>query len=942
MRYVTASVWVILVLCTVPAIAGEADDLAREGTDALALGNYEQAVEMLLAAVEKEKDHAAANTALLRLYLVVGDYEQAAENVAQLCARNAATAEIMALGGDALASKGEYEKALELYRKGVATDEGNVHSHLGTSRILKMTGESKEAEKHFEKGRRAYLDHSEHTAEEMAYAASICTELNRYSEANSILGDAVAKFPESVDVLVLRARIFLEKYDYPYAKELYDTALGKNPKHPETLTGLAWVYDRIDQLGPERFAKARSYARKALRTNRSYDDAYLYLACSELTDGNYARAKSYLEKALETNSRSTPALAVLAAIAKLRSDEDRYKQIRDKAFKLPGMKAEFLHGVASILQTRFRYQEALELSEAALKTDETYWPAYATAGLNLMRLGREKEAKPFLEKSRDNDPFNVWTYNSLQLLMHMSDNFKEKKTADLVIKMHGAEFDILLPYVEQAAERSYEVLSRKYKFKPKSPVVIELFRKHEYFSARTVGLPGIAAAGACFGPLVTMDSPSARRPGTYNWAKTLHHEMAHAITLQRSGNRISRWFGEGISVYEEKMAYPHWGRNMERAFIDGMRRGDVTPISQLEKDFNKPRNAADVLLAYYHSSLIVEFIAEKYGFEKILAILDLYATGKDDEDIFTKALSVTTEKLDTLFIDWAKEHFGKFKVPGRITASDVSRLRDETEFAPDNPAAYARLARAYLAAGKILDAETSAKRAIRLDDSNPETFIALAELDIQQGFGSSAKENYLKSLAADLENDYDVHIVLSRLYLAEDKKEEAIEHLERAIAVFPRDISAVSPYRLLYAIYSQQEEKEKSLEQVRKIVSLTDGELDMRVLLADTLLEEHEYEEASEILRQVMDLSPLIPGTHERLGDALLGDELYDDALTEYKAAIVVGASDQAHAYSGIAECYFHKEDTDQAEKNARKALELDATNQRARQVLELIGKWSE
>ena len=73
-----------------------------------------------------------------------------------------------------------------------------------------------------------------------------------------------------------------------------------------------------------------------------------------------------------------------------------------------------------------------------------------------------------------------------------------------------------------------------------------MFPKHDDFAVRNVGLPGmIGALGACFGRVVTLDSPRARPPGDFNWGATLWHELAHVITLQMSKNRVPRWLTEG-------------------------------------------------------------------------------------------------------------------------------------------------------------------------------------------------------------------------------------------------------------------------------------------------------------------------------------------------------------------------------------------------------------
>ena len=46
-----------------------------------------------------------------------------------------------------------------------------------------------------------------------------------------------------------------------------------------------------------------------------------------------------------------------------------------------------------------------------------------------------------------------------------------------------------------------------------------------------MGMPGLGALGVTFGQVVAMDSPSARKPGDFNWGATLWHEMSHVFIL---------------------------------------------------------------------------------------------------------------------------------------------------------------------------------------------------------------------------------------------------------------------------------------------------------------------------------------------------------------------------------------------------------------------------
>ena len=131
--------------------------------------------------------------------------------------------------------------------------------------------------------------------------------------------------------------------------------------------------------------------------------------------------------------------------------------------------------------------------------------------------------------------------------------------------------------------------AQRYGLTPKGPILIEIFPRHDDFAVRNLGLPGmIGALGACFGRVVTLDSPKARPPGTFNWQATLWHELAHVITLQLSKQRVPRWLTEGISEYEEQRARPAWGRQMQVQFAEAMDRGDGGAARRAEPGVQRP------------------------------------------------------------------------------------------------------------------------------------------------------------------------------------------------------------------------------------------------------------------------------------------------------------------------------------------------------------------
>ena len=166
------------------------------------------------------------------------------------------------------------------------------------------------------------------------------------------------------------------------------------------------------------------------------------------------------------------------------------------------------------------------------------------------------------------------------------------RDGDLVIKLHPDEAGVMREYVPALAKEALAQLSKRWNFTPTGPLLIEVFPRHDDFAVRTLGLPGmIGALGACFGRVVTMDSPKARPPGEFNWGATLWHELAHVITLQLSNQRVPRWLTEGISVWEETRAGRDWGREMEVTFAGAIERKQVMRLRDLNSGFSNPERS---------------------------------------------------------------------------------------------------------------------------------------------------------------------------------------------------------------------------------------------------------------------------------------------------------------------------------------------------------------
>src|SRR4030095_17109525 len=110
---------------------------------------------------------------------------------------------------------------------------------------------------------------------------------------------------------------------------------------------------------------------------------------------------------------------------------------------------------------------------------------------------------------------------------------------------------------------------------------IEVCRRFEDFSGRSVGFSCFPALGVCFGPVVTSVSPLSELRGTFSWARTSFHEFTHVIHLGLSNNRCPRWGTEGLATWEEVNRDASWSRNMRRELIDARASDELIGVRDL-------------------------------------------------------------------------------------------------------------------------------------------------------------------------------------------------------------------------------------------------------------------------------------------------------------------------------------------------------------------------
>jgi len=701
-------------------------------------------------------------------------------------------------------------------------------------------------------------------AADLARAARALRALGRFQEANAAYRDAAAAAPRDPAINTAWGELFLEKYNRPEALKSFQAALQLDPKWAPALLGAARTL--ADDNPPQAIATAK----RVLEINPSDIGAHLFLAGQAIDAGHRDEARQSLQKALAVNPSSLDAHALVAALAYVEDKQPEFEAEIAKALAIAPTFGEAYRVAGELAAHNYRFDEAVVLARRALALDPQNPRTLANLGVHLLRTGDEPGARIALDASFKIDPYDVVTFNLLGL-MDTLDTFVTARDGDLVLRMHKSEAPVLQDYVLALSHKALTTLAARYEFTPRGPILIEIFPKHDDFAVRNVGLPGmIGALGACFGRVVTMDSPKARPPGEFQWEATLWHELAHVVTLQMSNQRVPRWLTEGISVFEEKRERPEWGREMDLEFAGRLNRGETLKLSNLNEAFQDPKT---ISLAYYQASLLVEHLVTAYGAAGLNKLLRTYGQGLETEAALKAALNTDFDQLQVGFDQSLDRLFGDLRAvvavpegaePQRMTVEALRVL------ATSHPRSYP----VQLALGLAL------RKAGEIDGA-------------MQAFERAA------ALVPTARGQNSPHAQMAEIALEKKDRTRAIVELQ---ALVGSDFDNVEAARQLAALM-----REAGISDPAKI---------------------------RPVYQRIVAIDPFDAEAHTVLGRLAMQANAPDAAAREFRAVIALGPVDQAAAHTDLAESYFMSGKRAEAKKQTLAALEIAPSYERAQELL--------
>ncbi len=633
--------------------------------------------------------------------------------------------------------------------------------------------------------------------------------LHDYKTANDAFRAAVKLHDKDPNLRVRWGRMYLEHWQPADAEKLFEEALDIDKNYAPALLGQALVQAASFN------GEASKTAELALKSDPKLVEARELMARVALEDNDPEKAAAEANQAIEMSPEALDAMSILATIDWL--DDKPSTPWIDRILKINPVYGEAYETAGHFFFINRRYDEEIKFYRKALELEPTLASARSHLGVSLMQLGQEQEARAQLEEAWKQGYQSPETGNSLTLLDSYK-NFQTFTTPTTVLRLHKKEAALLRPYFQAELDRAIATYQKKYKYTLSSPVQVEVYPDHEDFAVRTLGMPGIGALGVTFNTVVAMDSPSGRKPGSFHWDSTMWHELSHVYVLSMTKSRVPRWFTEGLAVYEETAnGHPDWGDRLDPESIMAIKEKKLLPIAELDRGFIHPTYPAQVTVSYFQGGKICSFIAEKWGYDKLLAMIQDFKELTPTPNVIEKEFNMKPEEFDRQFLAWLDtetkrtvDGFDDWKTRIQTVAAEAKEkdwdavikngtaIRDIYPDYVEAGSVYEFLSEAWLAKGDKSKAMAELELYSNIGGRNPTTLKQLATLQIEQGQKREAATTLERLNLIYLEDD-EAHQRLGQLYLDLGNPTGAIREFQAVLAGSPVDLAGAH-YQLARAL----------------------------------------------------------------------------------------------------------------------------------------------
>jgi tetratricopeptide (TPR) repeat protein len=268
-----------------------------------------------------------------------------------------------------------------------------------------------------------------------------------------------------------------------------------------------------------------------------------------------------------------------------------------------------------------------------------------------------------------------------------------------------------------------------------------------------------------------------------------------------------------------------------------------------------------VPIAYFQASQVCEFVDEKFGFGAVLKMLAQYKEGAKTPDVLQRVLKLAPADFDREFNDYIK---------------------------------------------------TKSSAWVDAIGSGP----------TQAPGGQPPTKDALLSLLSAKPNDYFAHLRLGTLYKAEDP-DRAIEHLRRAIELFPFYAQQGNPYVVLAEVYESQGKKAEAAATLETFVQYNETDAGALAKLARLKYDSGDRKGSVEMLKQSFYIQPFDASLHKLAGGIYLELGNPTEAIREFRVQIALAPPDLAEAHYDLGRSLEAAGNHKEAKREVLRSLEI-------------------
>jgi tetratricopeptide (TPR) repeat protein len=571
------------------------------------------------------------------------------------------------LRGRILGELGKWDEGIALLKKHIDKNPDSVQGRYVLGELCEQAGDLETARVQYEWIYKNYWDQWQGQGAKHFEDADLVTTLGRAFDRHATLNNLYAGnaaqhnlifkiFVQAYDIIdreywpahLAAAEFYVARENSKDAQKELKLALEGNPGDARCFELLGLI--ALDEFNFDGADKAIAMIRRVDRRSTAAD---LLEARNLLHQRRPKDAELPLRRVLENQPKNLEAMGLLAASFALRLDDDGANKILAQVEALDPDNATAYFEMAEQLSAMRQYPRAEKMYRKAIER-ATWWSAARNGlGLLLTQSGDEDNAKSILDAAYSIDPFNYRTTNYLILLDKLAR--MARKETDHFIVMYDPQNDpMIVEYFSDYLESIHKDVCSHFKHEPAVKTYIEVFPSHDAFSARITGSPWIGTVGASTGRVIALCTPrkGENTMGAYNWSQVLRHEYTHTVTLSATDNRIGHWMTEGLAVYEENSPL-RW--EWVPMLYNAVKKHELFSMENLTWAFVRPKRPQDRSLAYAQSYWICKYVEEKWGHDKILAMMAEFGKGKSQDEVFPAVLGVDLDSFSREFFAWTEK-----------------------------------------------------------------------------------------------------------------------------------------------------------------------------------------------------------------------------------------------------------------------------------------------